>query len=51
MALERWETKITTSADCDVTPQAIWPILESSKETDEPKVAYFPTDTLNANED
>jgi hypothetical protein len=40
MALERWETKIT-SANCDVTPRAIWPILESSKETNERKVAYF----------
>ena len=41
MTLERWETKITTSANCDVTPQAIWPTLNSSKQTDEPKVAYF----------
>jgi len=40
MTLERWETQIT-SANCDVTPQPIWNILECSKETDEPNVAYF----------
>jgi hypothetical protein len=40
MTFERWEIKIT-SANCDATPQAIWHILKSSKETDEPKVAYF----------
>jgi len=29
------------SANCDVAPQAIWHIVQSSKETEEPKVAYF----------
>jgi hypothetical protein len=33
-ALERWETKIE---NCEVTPQAIWPIAKSLKKRGEPK--------------
>jgi hypothetical protein len=33
-ALERWETKIE---DCEVTPQAIWPIAKSLTKRGEPK--------------
>jgi hypothetical protein len=33
-ALERWETKIE---NCEVTPQAIWPIAKSLAKRGEPK--------------
>jgi hypothetical protein len=33
-ALESWETK---SANCEVTPQAIWPIAKSLTKRGEPK--------------
>jgi hypothetical protein len=35
-ALERWETKL---ANCEVTPQAVWPIAKSHSKIDIPKAS------------
>jgi hypothetical protein len=41
--LERWETQL---ANCEVTPQAIWPIAESLSKRDGPKASSAIHDPL-----
>jgi hypothetical protein len=55
MAFERWENKI---GNCEVTPQAIWPIAKSLTNRDRPRaptaihgpsgLKYHPLDKSNA---
>jgi hypothetical protein len=57
-ALERWETKLR---NCEVTPQAVWPIAKSLLRSDGPKaptaihgpsgLKFYPMDKANAIED
>jgi hypothetical protein len=44
-ALERWETKVRI---CEVTPQALWPIVKPLMERDERKAPTAPYGPLGA---